>query len=38
MAASHVAGATALYISLHPEASPKEKDVKNYLVNSETNI
>jgi subtilisin family serine protease len=36
MAAPHVAGAAALYISLHPEASPK--DVKNYLMNSGTNI
>jgi subtilisin family serine protease len=35
MAAPHVAGAAALYISLHPEASPK--DVKNYLLNSGTN-
>ncbi len=34
MAAPHVAGAAALYISLHPETSPK--DVKNYLVNSGT--
>jgi subtilisin family serine protease len=34
MAAPHVAGAAALYISLHPEASPK--DVKNYLVTSGT--
>ena len=34
MAAPHVAGAAALYIGLHPEASPK--DVKNYLVNSGT--
>jgi subtilisin family serine protease len=36
MAAPHVAGAAALYISLHPEASPK--DVKNYLLNSGTNL
>ena len=36
MAAPHVAGAAALYISLHPEASPK--DVKNYLMNSGTNL
>ena len=36
MAAPHVAGAAALYISLHPEASPK--DVKNYLVNSGTKL
>jgi subtilisin len=36
MAAPHVAGAAALYISLHPEASPK--DVKNYLVNAGTNL
>jgi subtilisin len=35
MAAPHVAGAAALYISSHPEASPK--DVKNYLVNAGTN-
>jgi subtilisin family serine protease len=36
MAAPHVAGAAALYISLYPEASPK--DVKNYLLNSGTNL
>jgi subtilisin len=36
MAAPHVAGAAALYISSHPEASPK--DVKNYLMNSGTNL
>ena len=31
MAAPHVAGAAALYISSHPNASPQ--DVKNYLIN-----
>jgi subtilisin len=36
MAAPHVAGAAALYISLHPEASPN--DVKNYLLTSGTNL
>jgi subtilisin len=36
MAAPHVAGAAALYISSHPEASPK--DVKNYLVNAGTTL
>ena len=36
MAAPHVAGAAALYISLHPEESPK--DVKNYLMNSGRNL
>jgi subtilisin family serine protease len=35
MAAPHVAGAAALYISLHPEASPN--DVKSYLLTSGTN-
>lgn len=35
MAAPHVAGAAALYISLHPEASPN--DVKNYLLTTGTN-
>jgi subtilisin family serine protease len=35
MAAPHVAGAAALYISLHPEASPN--DVKSYLITSGTN-
>ncbi len=34
MAAPHVAGAAALYISLHPEASPT--DVKNYLIETGT--
>ena len=34
MAAPHVAGAAALYISLHPEASPN--DVKSYLLTSGT--
>jgi subtilisin len=32
MAAPHVAGAAALYISLHPKASPD--DVKNYIITS----
>ena len=36
MAAPHVAGAAALYISLHPEASPN--DVKSYLITSGTNL
>lgn len=36
MAAPHVAGAAALYISLHPEASPN--DVKSYLLTSGTNL
>jgi subtilisin family serine protease len=36
MAAPHVAGAAALYISLHPEASPN--DVKSYLITSGTNF
>ena len=36
MAAPHVAGAAALYISLHTKASPD--DVKNYLVTSGTNL
>jgi len=35
MAAPHVAGAAALYKSLHPEASPN--DVKNYLLTTGTN-
>ncbi len=35
MAAPHVAGAAALYKSLHPEASPN--DVKSYLLTSGTN-
>jgi len=34
MAAPHVAGAAALYISSHPGASPQ--DVKNYLINTGT--
>src|SRR5215207_8044797 len=34
MAAPHVAGAAALYISLHPEASPDA--VKSYLITSGT--
>jgi subtilisin family serine protease len=34
MAAPHVAGAAALYISSHPDASPQ--DVKNYLINTGT--
>jgi subtilisin len=36
MAAPHVAGAAALYISLHPEASPN--NVKSYLITSGTNL
>ena len=36
MAAPHVAGAAALYISLHPEASPN--DVKSYIITSGTNF
>jgi subtilisin family serine protease len=36
MAAPHVAGAAALYISSHPEASPQ--DVKNYLITSGTHL
>ena len=36
MAAPHVAGAAALYISLHPEAS-SPNDVKSYLITSGTN-
>jgi subtilisin len=36
MATPHVAGAAALYKSLHPEASPN--DVKSYLINSGTNL
>jgi subtilisin len=36
MAAPHVAGAAALYISSHPGASPN--DVKNYLINTGTNL
>src|SRR5215212_3585198 len=36
MAAPHVAGAAALYISLHPEAS-SPNDVKSYLLTSRTN-
>ena len=36
MAAPHVAGAAALYISSHPGASPN--DVKSYLVTSGTNL
>ena len=36
MAAPHVAGAAALYISSHPEASPQ--DVKNYLITSGTHF
>jgi subtilisin family serine protease len=36
MAAPHVAGAAALYISSHLGASPN--DVKNYLINTGTNL
>src|SRR5918993_760192 len=36
MAAPHVAGAAALYKSLHPEASPN--NVKSYLITSGTNL
>jgi subtilisin len=36
MAAPHVAGAAALYISSHPEVSPQ--DVKNYLITSGTHL